>query len=334
MTERQYSGVSKLRCLRGETNRIRGRERRSVAILAVVFLLVFTSYISIQNLQSSINEEDGLGVMSLMCVYIAATISCVFAPLAIRVVSVKGVIIISCMVHLLYACSNFYPRFWTIIPTSVLLGSISGPFWTAQNMYTSTCSYIYAERCKKNAGQALSKFFSTFSVIFVWSNIIGNIMSSVLLNIGTESENNIFPNASVFLNTSLNDSGQNYSKIINYPCAVQYCPDFSGGKISTTTDSTKQYLYYLLGLFVACVGIAFGIAIIFLPPIPKASTNSQENVSVVYSITSCGRALRKPTLFLLCPSFLAYSWGEGFRWSDVSQVINMHLSYLYVSFDT
>ena len=309
-------GISKSKCFNGNENQMTGKERRAVAILAVVFLVVFTSFTSIQNLQSSINEVDGLGVTSLMCLYIAALISCTFSPLAIRLSSAKGVIIVCCVVHLLYACSNLYPRFWTIIPTSLLLGCVTGPFWTAQGMYVTTCAFQYADRSKKDLGHTLGRYFSTFSIIYVWSYIIGNIMVSILLNLDNVKipDDQIYSNVSTALNTSLNATQKP-----THRCAVHYCPDFSESETPASQHDNK-YLYYLLGLFVACVAIGLGIAIFLLPPIPKMPRTTNSNRRVLSSLTSCGRLLADPTMSLLCPSILAFSWAEGLRWSDISHV--------------
>ena len=301
-------------CLKKDTNQISGKERRAVVILAIAFLIVLTSYISIQNLQSSINEEGGLGVTSLMCVYIASGVSCFVAPLAIRLVSVKGVIIISCMVHLLYACCNFYPVFWTIVPASVLLGSISGPLWTAQGMYITTCAYIHVGRSKKNPSHVLGKYFGTFFGIYVWSNIIGNLMSSLLLNLGRVSNYEITTNVSKVYNLTIHQIGGGTPR-----CGVHYCPKFSNFVHSASAKLDKEYFYYLLGLFVAFVTVGLAISILILPPIPM-SAKRKENTSTVSSISSTVKPLRDPTMSLLCPSVIAYALAEAFRWTDVSHV--------------
>ena len=305
-------------CFNAETNQLLGKERKCVMILAIVFLVVFTSYMSIQNLQSSINEADGLGVTSLMCVYIAFGISCVFAPLVVRILSAKGVIVTSCLVHLVYAISNFYPRFWTILPTSVLLGLTSGPFWTAQGMYITTCSYIYADRSKKSPSHILSKYFSTFNIIFVWSTIIGNIMSSVLLNLQRPTDGSS-TNVSILYTSTHNISIINGSEHMKHRCAIYFCPETGGNVAAANEKPDTEYLYYLLGLFVTFVAIGTGIAVICLPPLPKTPDGRQKTRSVS-SVGACVGLLRNPTMILLCPSFVAYSWAEGFRWSDISHV--------------
>ena len=305
---------SKWSCLKKDTNQISGKERRAVVILAIVFLIVLTSYISIQNLQSSINEEDGLGVTSLMCVYIASGVSCFVAPLAIRLVSVKGMIIISCMVHLLYACCNFYPMFWTIVPASVLLGTISGPLWTAQGMYITICAYIHTDRSTKNPSHVLGKYFGTFFGIYVWSNIIGNLMSSLLLNLNRISNDENNTNVSQVYNLTIHQIGRSAHR-----CGVHYCPKFSDFEHSTSAKLDTEYFNYLLCLFVAFVTVGLAISILILPPMPK-SAKRKENTSAISSILSTVKLLRDPTMSLLCPSVIAYALAEAFRWTDVSHV--------------
>ncbi|KAK3103106.1 hypothetical protein FSP39_016480 [Pinctada imbricata] len=296
------------------TDSLEGKELRSVIVLSFVFLCVFTAFISIQNLQSSINEEGGLGIISLLCVYIFSTLSNIFAPLAIKILTAKWVIIVSCASHLLYAISNFYPRLYTLVPTSILLGCITGPFWTSQGMYITTCSFKYAERTKKNASHILGKFFSVFFFIYVWSSIIGNLLSSVLLNLKSDKPHNL--NITLTLNISNTSTS---AKCCNR-CVIEYCPRTEIIKDKPEESSQdKASLYYLLGAFVTCVFIGLLIASILLPPIPRGKPRGQSTShSSLSSLASCGTLLRKPTLLLLVPSFVAFSWAETFRWTDVT----------------
>ena len=307
-----------------------GKETRSVVVISIVFVAVFTSYNSIQNLQSSVNQEEGLGVLSLMCVYGTIIVSAIFAPVAIRTLSAKGVIILSCCIHILYAASNYYPTYWTILPASVILGSISGLFWAAQGTYITTCAYLNARRRAKDPDHVLGKYFSMFSTIFVASAVIGNIMSSVLLNMNlsndnylnnveTKNDTTLAINSTLHLNESQprshNDS--NGGELI---CAVDFCPYTSRSGSSKRLLEDRTSLYVLIGAFIGCIAIGLGIAVFFLPPLPKVSTAQVDDVSFRSAALACAKILKDKKMMLLCPSFVAFGWAQSFRWTDITQV--------------
>jgi hypothetical protein len=71
------------------------------------------------NLQSSINAKDSLGTISLSAIYGALVVSCIFLPtLIIRRLTVKWALFFSMMCYLPYIASQFYPRFYTLVPVS------------------------------------------------------------------------------------------------------------------------------------------------------------------------------------------------------------------------
>ena len=53
---------------------------KNVGIICLAFLMNFTAFNGIGNLQSSINCEDGLGTATLATIYGALVISCLFLP--------------------------------------------------------------------------------------------------------------------------------------------------------------------------------------------------------------------------------------------------------------
>ncbi len=53
---------------------------RNVAIVSIAFLLNFTAFQSMQNLQSSLNRVEGLGTIGLSVIYGALIMSALFVP--------------------------------------------------------------------------------------------------------------------------------------------------------------------------------------------------------------------------------------------------------------
>lgn len=98
---------------------------KNVVVVGFAFLLLFTSFQSIQNLQSSLNEEENIGLISLIIVYTSLIISCMFVPpMLISRIGCKWTLVASMSCYVAYIAANYYPRWYTLGFTSVLLGKL------------------------------------------------------------------------------------------------------------------------------------------------------------------------------------------------------------------
>jgi len=63
-----------------------GRKRmlKNLIVLSSAFLLLFTAFQSLQNLQSSLNKEEGLGTVSLAVIYATGVLAGLFLPPLVR----------------------------------------------------------------------------------------------------------------------------------------------------------------------------------------------------------------------------------------------------------
>ncbi len=96
---------------------------KNLVIVSCAFMFLFTAFQSLQNLQSSLNKDDGLGLVSLSVIYGALIVSCMFMPpLLINKLGLKWTISFSMSFYVLYTMANFYSRWYTLIPASILLG--------------------------------------------------------------------------------------------------------------------------------------------------------------------------------------------------------------------
>eukprot|EP00058_Branchiostoma_floridae_P010297 XP_002595785.1 hypothetical protein BRAFLDRAFT_106254 [Branchiostoma floridae] len=161
---------------------------KNLLVLASVFLLSFTAFGAIQNLQSTLNSEAGLGVVSLSCVYASMVLSCLYAPFFIhKVGSCKWTIVVCFFGHILYTGSNFYPSWYTLMPSSVLFGAISGPLWTAKITYLTSSAVEYAKLLQHDSVEGdIAMFNGVFYFLNDLSGIIGNLISSLVFSAGTQ----------------------------------------------------------------------------------------------------------------------------------------------------
>ena len=95
----------------------------NILVISCAFFFLFTSYHSLQNLQSSLNPDKGLGLISLSVVYGAMMASsfCLSSYVITRV-GCKMTMVVSTACYMTYTATNYYSRWWTLIPASLIVG--------------------------------------------------------------------------------------------------------------------------------------------------------------------------------------------------------------------
>lgn len=107
-----------------EIKREKFKIMKNMLIVSFGFLFLFTAFQSLQNLQSSLNPDKGLGLASLSVIYAALILSCMFVPpLMVGRLGCKWTLVISMIGYVLYTASNYYARWWTLIPASIIIGT-------------------------------------------------------------------------------------------------------------------------------------------------------------------------------------------------------------------
>ncbi|UYV67047.1 unc-93 [Cordylochernes scorpioides] len=155
---------------------------KNLAVISTSFLLLFTAFQSLSNLQSSLNSEAGLGTASLAVIYGALVLSCLFVPsFAIRHMGLKMTLVISMLLYGTYFAANLYAKWWTLIPASVLLGTAGAPLWTAKCAYLTQLAGRYAELNGDRHDLVLASFFGVFFMIFQSGQVWGNLISYYVL---------------------------------------------------------------------------------------------------------------------------------------------------------
>lgn len=100
---------------------------KNVITISMGFLFLFTAFQSLQNLQSSLNVDEGRGLASLSVIYASLIISCMFVPpYLIGRLGCKWALVVSMISYVLYTVANYYVEWWTLIPASFLVGKSKG----------------------------------------------------------------------------------------------------------------------------------------------------------------------------------------------------------------
>ncbi|KAK7806865.1 hypothetical protein U0070_026757 [Myodes glareolus] len=160
-----------------------GRNLKNVLVVSCGFFLLFTAYGGLQNLQSSLYNEDGLGVATLSTIYCTMMLSSMFLPpVLIKRFGCKWTMVGSMCCYVTFSLANFYPDWHTLIPTSVLLGLGAAPLWSAQCTYITIMGSLQAQKEGKLAKDVVNQYFGLFFLIFQSSGMWGNLISSLVFS--------------------------------------------------------------------------------------------------------------------------------------------------------
>ena len=220
---------------------------KNVYGLSIMYVVLFTAFIGLQNLQSSINAAGGLGLVTLSLLYSSLIIAGFFTPGILRLLGTKYSLLFGCICHLIYTLTNYYPSWYTLVPASILVGFAFGPTWSAACTHLLEVAVIAAPSLGKKQDYLISKFTGIFFLIYQFSQVPGNLASSLIL----------FPyNGEDFVIES-NFSNDSSDEICNY--------------LETATFDVK-YLYMLVSVYVGFIVTSIVLLLIFVDRLP--TTNS------------------------------------------------------------
>nr|KAG5700281.1 hypothetical protein BaRGS_022908 [Batillaria attramentaria] len=273
---------------------LEGKEFRTVIFVAISFQVVFTGYRSIQNLQSSLNEEEGIGVISLGVLYGAWIFSGMLTPMALRFLTTKGTMMLAWVCHVLYTAASFYPAWEVLLPTSFLLGAFSAPLWTSQSLYITACGYSYAKTATDSPYHIFSRFNGIFFAIYETSQITGNLVSSLVLQrgVGNRSEGVLF-------------------KV----CGPGDCPNADN---ATDLEEPEDWVIdVLVSVYATCNIAGFIITYFFVMPLPKSDWNIM--MSSRDAVASFFVTIWRTDIMLMAPLFIFQGMQQATLFSEYTR---------------
>lgn len=166
------------------------RNFKNILVVSIGFLSLFTAYGGLQSLQSSLNAEQGMGVASLSVIYASIIISSMFLPpIMIKNLGCKWTIVVGMVCYVSYSIGNFVPGWYTLIPTSIILGLGGSPLWSAKCTYLTISGNLQAGAEGKRGSDIINQYFGIFFFIFQSSAVWGNLMSSLIFGQDTNIAN-------------------------------------------------------------------------------------------------------------------------------------------------
>lgn len=157
------TSLSLARVNAGETPKASAAKRKIIKNLLVIcfgFVLLFTAYNGLSTLQSTLNQEQGIGVVSQAIIYAGFCVSALLLPkYTIKKLGIKRTLLLSMSFYIPYIAANFYFTWLTMVPSAILVGLAASLLWSSQCTYFNESSVIYSNLCfnKIEEDQNLSK---------------------------------------------------------------------------------------------------------------------------------------------------------------------------------
>lgn len=281
------------------------RHLKNILVVSFGFLLLFTAFGGLQSLQSSLNADQGLGVASLSIIYGALIISSMFVPpIVIKKIGCKWTIVASMCCYITYSLGNFYPSWYTLIPTSVILGFGGAPLWAAKCTFLTVSGNRYAEKVGKVGKDIVNQYFGLFFLIFQSSGVWGNLISSLIFG-------------------QTPDAGYN-AVLPNYThCGANDCPYIVNIANSTSSKQpTRSLIYTLLGIYTGSGVLAVLLVSVFLENINLKKEEDKEDIEdepFWMKILETLRHLKDKRQCLLIPLTMWSGFEQGFLAGDYTK---------------
>ncbi|KAH9495871.1 Protein unc-93 A [Bulinus truncatus] len=272
-------------CLADDRNNpqhsLQGKEIRNIVVLTVSFQVVFTAFNALQNLHSSVHDEQRLGLISLAVLYFTSALSSVVSPTVIGLLGARTVLAVFFLFHCVYVASNFHPSFATMLPAAALVGLLFGPAWTSQGLYIAANADSYCKGRQTSPFVILDRFNWFFFTGLASSQVLGNLVTSIVLQHG-----------------GVNTTGDD----VISSCGVLDC--HTNENYTKLEDPHGKPLTVILSVYLACTAVGVVLVISLLPPLPRRDW--LRTVSARESVVSCCRTLFRPDVLLLVP-FIVYT---------------------------
>ncbi|XP_051954489.1 protein unc-93 homolog A-like [Xyrauchen texanus] len=292
-------------------------DTKNVLVVSFGFLLLFTAYGGLQSLQSSLNAEDGMGVISISVIYGAIILSSMFLPpIMIKNLGCKWTIVISMGCYVAYSFGNLSPGWASLMSTSAILGFGGSPLWSAKCTYLTISANKQGQKLNKKSQDIINQYFGVFFFIFQTSTVWGNLMSSLIF--GQDSNIAEIPEEN-----------------------LQYCGAGLCIENFTTTGNTtrpeKRLVDILLGCYIGVGLLAIIFVALFLDNIDRDLARefrkNKGNVSFCSTILSTFKLMRNPKLLLLIPLTIYSGFEQSFLDGEYTKnYVTCALGIHYVGF--
>ena len=282
---------------------------KNVYAASIAFMLVFSSFVGLQNLQSSLNQT--LGTTSLALIYVFFLLVGFVTPGLVRFMKTKYSLLFGFLCHVIYILTNFYPEFYTLVPSSVIIGIGSGPLWAGLSTHLASVAVIISPFATESFDVLISKFTGLFFFIFQLTQILGNLVSSLVL----------FPYNGRESNSLLEDGSADMEMTMIDGPALDVCNNTEAMSVS----SIQRYI--LLSTYIGFDLLGITILLVLVDRLPEdvmnSKTESKLKVYCMQPFIGLVKVLFSRNMLLLGPLSLYNGMELSFAYSSFTQVRNL-----------
>ncbi|MEE6509289.1 hypothetical protein FKM82_025341 [Ascaphus truei] len=290
---------------------------KNILVLSFGILLLYTAYMGLQTLQSSLNKIQGLGVASLSVMFVSLSISSLLLPpILIKKLGCKWTIVAAMFCFITYILCNFYPSWPTLIISSIVVGIGGGPLWASKSTYITIIGNKSAEMFGKVAKDVVNQYFGIFFLICQTCRVWGNLISSLIFH--------LTPNA-----------GEGLDAVNQSVCGAGDCPvELLESGNATGSRPSKTVIYTLLGSYTGCAVLGVILIILFLDQTDADNERKKDSeTSFCSTLLATFKHLRDKRQCLLIPLTMFSGFEQGFIASDFTKsYVTCILGMKYVGF--
>jgi len=291
------------------------RYMKNLIIISMSFFFIFMAYMAIRNLQSSLNAGGGLGLYALSSVYAGLFTGSFFTTTIVQRLGPKRALTLSMLSFISYNAANFYPRFYTLLPMSVVVGFCLAVLWTAHATYLTNIAVGYAKLTNAQTTNVLGRFNGIFFAFFQVAQIAGGLITSLLLtsssstntslNLAGTNQTNLteFMFTDVWYGNQSMDIDANISGIKLNRCGSSYCPSQGSPTKQVKNAPDPTIVLILLGIFLVSTVTGVVILVLFLDPLEGIM--AKKRASFKHQMTAVFRLFRDR--HVVCLGFSFYS---------------------------
>ncbi|GAQ79101.1 unc-93 homolog A [Klebsormidium nitens] len=158
--------------------------KRDLHMLSFSFLLVFSAFGATQNLESSLNTDQGLGPISMGVLYCFLTVCSFLAPLFVHWLGAKNALLLGLTGYWAFVAANLVPTWFTLVPASAYLGFTASILWVAEGTYLTSAARAHSASCGSPEESTIGEFNGVFWAVFASNQVVGNLLALFLLRNG------------------------------------------------------------------------------------------------------------------------------------------------------
>lgn len=214
-----------------------------------------------------------------------------------------------------YIASQFYPRFYTLIPAGILVGLGAAPMWASKATYLTQLGQVYAKLTEQSVEAIIVRFFGFFFLAWQSAELWGNLISSLVLSSGAHGHGGA-------------GSSGNYSEEDFDLCGANFC-------VAEVHDSANlqrppdDEIFEISIIYLSCIVVAVAIIGIFMDPLSRYGERRRGSISAqetsgIQLLAATFRQLKKPNQQLLIPLTVFIGMEQALIGADFTQVRNLH----------